>query len=290
MSQFISLRKAELGNGFTVGRALPTRERRTVGAWCFLDHMGPADIRHNGGMHVGAHPHTCLQTFTWLMEGAVLHRDSLGSEQVIRPGQVNLMTAGHGIVHTEDSLPGETLHGAQLWIALPPEHADIAPSFDHYAELPRWSRDGVEFTLLAGAMEGRESPARIHSPLVGLDLHAPAGGTVELELDSGFEYGILPTLGSVRLGAGDVPADTFVYLAPGSESPRLSLSPGGRCLVIGGEPVERRVSMWWNFVAPTREYIDRAYLDWQEGSDRFPPVPGADGRRLESPRPAWLRS
>lgn len=288
MMQTILLRRAELGEGFNVGRALPTRERRTVGAWCFLDHMGPADIAHHRGMHVGAHPHTCLQTFTWLMEGEVLHRDSLGSEQVIRPGQVNLMTAGDGIVHTEDSLAGQMLHGVQLWIALPPEHAGVSPAFEHYPELPRWSRNGVEFTLLAGAAEGRESPARIYSPLVGIDAHAPGGGTVALELRPDFEYGILPTGGALGLDGTPVESGAFVYLEPGRSSLQIALSHNGRCLLIGGEPLAGKVSMWWNFVAPNREYIDQAYRDWQSGAARFPEVPGAEGRRLSSPRPPWL--
>ena len=147
----IAPRAADLGDGLVVRRVLPTRQRRMVGAWCFLDHAGPIDFAPGGGMHVAAHPHTCLQTFTWLIEGEVLHRDSLGNEQVIRPGQVNLMTAGHGIVHTEDSAPGaRRLHAAQLWIALPPELADCPPAFEHYPDLPRWQDAGCTLTLLAG--------------------------------------------------------------------------------------------------------------------------------------------
>lgn len=290
--QRIALRRAELGEGFAVARALPTRERRMVGAWCFLDHMGPVDLARSDGMRVEAHPHTCLQTFTWMIEGEILHRDSLGSEQIIRPGQVNLMTAGHGIAHTEYSLGGHSLHGAQLWIALPPEHADMAPAFDHYPELPMWSRHGVTFTLLAGGFEGHEAPTRLYSPLVGLDLHAPRGGTVDLPLRADFEYGILPTQGEVGIYDVDMEADAsitdaFIYMPPGGETLNLSLPPGGRCLLIGGRPFGGTISMWWNFVASSREYIDQAYLDWQRGSNRFPPVPGAT-HRLPSPRPAWM--
>lgn len=126
--KIIPLRQADLGEGFQVARALPTKDQRMVGPWCFLDRIGPVALTGGAGMHVAAHPHTCLQTFTWVMEGSILHRDSLGTEQVIHPGQVNLMTAGHGISHTEDTLPGTgNLHAAQLWIALPPEHADMPP-------------------------------------------------------------------------------------------------------------------------------------------------------------------
>lgn len=239
-------------------------------------------------MHIGAHPHTCLQTFTWMMEGEILHRDSLGSEQVIRPGQVNLMTAGHGIAHTEDSLEGESLHAAQLWIALPPEHAGVAPAFDHYPDLPAWSRNGVQFTLLAGGFEGQIAPTRIYSPLVGLDLHAPASGTVSLPLQRGFEYGILSTGGSISINNVDIDSNTFVYLEPGAETLELALPANGRCLLVGGEPFGGTISMWWNFVAASRDYINQAYVDWQQGSGRFPPVPGAEGRRLDSPPPPWL--
>jgi len=285
--QRISLRTAELGEGFTVGRALPTRERRLVGAWCFLDHLGPVDLARNDGMRVEAHPHTCLQTFTWMIEGEILHCDSLGSEQIVRPGQVNLMTAGHGIAHTEYSRGGGILHATQLWIALPPEHADVPPAFDHYPELPQWSRGGVNFTLLAGSFEGNLAPTRLYSPLVGLDLHAPDGGTVELSLRFDFEYGILPVQSAISINNVDTSKDTFVYLEPGGQSLTLSLPAGGRCVFIGGEPLASKISMWWNFVSSSREYINQAYLDWQQGSPRFPPVPGAT-HRLPSPKPAWM--
>lgn len=285
--QFIDVRKAELGEGFTVGRALPTRERRLIGAWCFLDHLGPVDIRDHDGMHVDAHPHTCLQTFTWMMAGEVLHRDSLGSDQLIRPGQVNLMTAGRGIAHTEDSLEGECLHGAQLWIALPPEQADIEPAFDHYPELPQWSRDGMAFTLLAGEAEGRRAPTRVYTPLVGLDLHAASATRASLPLRPDFEYGLLPMQGSVRINNIDIDESRFAYIEPGGDSLEIVLPEGGRCLLVGGEPFPGTISMWWNFVGHSREHINQAYFDWQGGSGRFPPVPGAR-RRLDSPRPPWL--
>ncbi|MBS0554280.1 MAG: pirin family protein, partial [Proteobacteria bacterium] len=173
--QRIVARTAEIGGGVSVSRLLPTLQRRMVGAWCFLDHAGPAGFEPGAGMRVGPHPHIGLQTFTWMIEGEVLHRDSLGHVQVIRPGQVNLMTAGRGISHTEESLPGERrLHAAQLWIALPAAECDCAPAFDHYPDLPVWDEQGCRFTLLAGRWGGREAPARLYSPLVGIDLHAPA--------------------------------------------------------------------------------------------------------------------
>lgn len=285
--QFIDLRKAELGEGFTVGRALPTRERRLVGAWCFLDHLGPVDLRGHDGMHLDAHPHTCLQTFTWVMEGEILHRDSLGSDQIIRPGQVNLMTAGRGIAHTEDSLQGEQLHAAQLWIALPQEYADVDPAFDHYPDLPQWSQDGIDFTLLAGEFEGRRAPTRIYTPLVGLDLRASSATRASLPLGPDFEYGLLPMQGGMRINNVDIDQNRFAYLEAGGDTLDIELPDGGRCLLVGGEPFPGAISMWWNFVGHSREYISQAYLDWQAGAARFPDVPQAR-QRLDSPRPPWL--
>ncbi|HEY4664086.1 MAG TPA: pirin family protein, partial [Comamonas sp.] len=173
----ISARKGSLGEGMEIARALPTRGRRMIGAWCFLDHLGPIVFPDGQGMHVGAHPHTRLQTFTWMIEGEILHRDSLGSEQIIRPGQVNLMTAGHGISHTEDSVtPGARLHAAQLWIALPDAVAEQAPSFAHYANVPHWQEQGCAWSLMAGSYGSYSAPTALHSPLMGLEVLGEAGG------------------------------------------------------------------------------------------------------------------
>lgn len=287
-SQIIAVRQAELGAGFQVGRALPTRERRMVGAWCFLDHLGPVDLGPGrDGMHVGAHPHTCLQTFTWMIEGEVLHRDSLGSEQVIRPGQVNLMTAGHGIAHTEDSLPtASRLHAAQLWIALPPEHADIPPAFDHYPDLPTWQEAGTTFTLLAGELAGRQAPTRLYSPLLGVDLHSASGGRVSLPLDAGFEHGLLPLEGRLSFEDQEIGPQDFLYLEPGRPSLELELAAGSRLLLLGGQPFGQPVTMWWNFVGHSREAVAAAQADWDAGSERFGTVSKAQ-ERLIAPRIPW---
>ena len=285
-------RAADLGEGMIVRRALPTRQRRMVGAWCFLDHAGPVDFAPGGGMHVGAHPHTCLQTFTWLIDGEVLHRDSLGHEQWIRPGQVNLMTAGHGIVHTEDSAPGaRRLHAAQLWIALPPELADCPPAFEHYPNLPRWNDAGCTLTLLAGRFGGRESPARIHTPLVGMDLLASQDAQLALPLDPTFEYGLLPLEGGMDIGGQHFATDEFAYLPPGRERITLDLTAGSRILLVGGEPFGEPVTMWWNFVGHDKAAIAQAQRDWEGGGEvgsaRFGPVKGGEGRRLIAPPLPW---
>ncbi|PKO32193.1 MAG: pirin family protein [Betaproteobacteria bacterium HGW-Betaproteobacteria-7] len=286
--QRIAGRLSDIGEGMTVLRALPTRQRRMVGAWCFLDHLGPLQFAPGQGLHVGAHPHTALQTFTWLIEGEVLHRDSLGSEQMIRPGQVNLMTAGHGVVHTEDSpADGQRLHAAQLWIALPPAAADCPPAFEHFPDLPRWDEGGCVITLLAGSFAGRTMPAHFHTPLVGLDIRSPAGARCTLPLDPGFEYGILLLEGEMRLDEERFVAEEFAYLGSGTGSIALDLAAGSRLLLLGGEPFGEPVLMWWNFVGHDRPAIIAAQREWEAGSPRFGSVAGDGGRRLVAPPMPW---
>ena len=284
----IASRAAELGEGMAIHRALPSRQRRMVGAWCFLDHVGPVAFAPGQELHVGAHPHTCLQTFTWMIEGALMHRDSLGSEQLIRPGQVNLMTAGRGIVHTEDSVQGQLrMHAAQLWIALPPDAADIAPAFENYPDLPAWTASGCVFTLLAGDFMGRTSPVVLHSPLVGMDVYSPASSGHELPLTPDFEYGILVLEGSVHVEGERFDTDEFAYLGQARNNISLTLAPASRILLVGGQPFERPIDMWWNFVGHSQAYIARAQADWESGDPRFGPVKGDGGRRLTAPKLPW---
>ncbi|MEO0003845.1 MAG: hypothetical protein RLZZ22_1537 [Pseudomonadota bacterium] len=286
----IALRAAELGEGLTIRRALPTRQRRMVGAWCFLDHVGPVRFERAEGLHVGAHPHTALQTFTWMIQGQLLHRDSLGSEQLIRPGQVNLMSAGRGIVHTEDSPAGESvLHAAQLWIALPPGQADSEPWFEHYPELPTWQQDGIGCTLLAGVHAGHRAPTRVHTPLLGMELASTQAASTTLELNPAFEYGLLPLAGALRLGVECFRDDEFAYLGQGLDRLKLELDAGSRVLLLGGEPFAPPVVMWWNFVGFDRDYIVQAQTDWESGSPRFGRVEGDEGRRLNAPKLPWLQ-
>ncbi|WP_368188567.1 pirin family protein [Aeromonas sp. R7-3] len=191
--QRIASRLTDVG-GIPVARAIPVKERRTIGPWCFLDHIGPTRFAPGApGMDVGPHPHIALQTFTWMLEGEILHRDSLGSKQVIRPGQVNLMTAGRGIAHTEESVPNQPdLHAAQLWIALPEADQHTPPRFDHYPTLPRWQQGEITLTLLIGEHGSQRAPTLHFSPILGLDLHAPEGGEITLPLDPAFEHGLFP--------------------------------------------------------------------------------------------------
>lgn len=288
----IAARNADLGDGMLVRRVLPSRQQRMVGAWCFLDHAGPVDFPAGKGMHVGAHPHIGLQTFTWLIEGEVLHRDSLGNEQVIRPGQVNLMTAGRGVVHTEDTLTeGSRLHAAQLWIALPPEAEDCPPDFAHHPDLPQWQTNGATLTLLAGDYAGRSAPARLHSPLLGLDIASAARATFDLDVRPDFEYALLPLTGAVRLGDETFLADEFAYLGRGLETLCLDLAPDSKILLLGGEPFAEPVLMWWNFVGFDKATIAAAQRQWESGPQgnnaRFGTVGDGRAPRLPAPPLPW---
>ncbi|VWX37102.1 putative Quercetin 2,3-dioxygenase [Limnobacter sp. 130] len=282
----VELRSADLGEGMLVKRALPSRHQRMVGAWCFLDHAGPVNFAPGKGMHVGAHPHTALQTFTWLIDGEVLHKDSLGNELIIRPGQVNLMTAGRGIVHTEDSVVnGGRLHAAQLWIALPEALANCDPDFAHYPELPVWHSDGVQFTLLAGSHGDMKAPTAVHSPMLGMDLFSPQGGTVALNLNPDFEYGFLPLTGQVNVQGEIYTPEEFAYLEKGSEGLDMTLGANTRVLLLGGEPFKQPVQMWWNFVGHSKEAIAQAQQAWEQGDARFGDVGSA--ARLQAPILPW---
>ncbi|MCY1512806.1 Pirin [compost metagenome] len=286
--QRITSRSAEVGGGISVSRLLPSRHRRMVGAWCFLDHAGPAVFKTGDGLRVGPHPHIGLQTFTWMIEGEVLHRDSLGNAQVIRPGQVNLMTAGLGIAHTEESLPGEDhLHAVQLWIALPAAERDRAPAFEHHAELPRWQADGFNFTLLAGRLGRHEAPVRTFSPLLGVDLATHDAANTRLDLDPAFEYCVLPLIGEWRINGESFAENELAYLGRGLPSLELEASAGARGILLGGLPFTEEIFLWWNFVGHSKAEIADAQRDWEEGSARFGEVSGFDGPRLIAPALPW---
>ncbi len=280
--ELLSTRLADVG-GIPVHRAVPQRALRKVGAWCFLDHLGPSVQHGDRSMQVGPHPHIGLQTFTWMIEGEVLHRDSLGSEQVIRPGQINLMTAGRGIAHSEESLGSPRMHAAQLWIALPGDQRTMAPRFQHYPDVPRCTQDGLEICVLAGEALGQVSAVQVHSPLVALDLNlradAPGPVTTELALRADFEYAVLGLTGEVVVDGQAVAPDELLFLPAGRATLELRCTPGTRLLLVGGAPMNEEVLVWWNFVGRTQEEIAQALADWQagpEGSERF-------GARVASP-------
>jgi len=282
--------RATVGEGFEIRRALPNRRRRMVGAWCFLDHAGPADYAAGRGLNVGPHPHIGLQTFSWMIEGSILHTDSLGYRQWIQPGQVNLMTAGQGISHAEESDPEKPgrFQLAQLWIALPDAERHREPSFHHYPELPVLDRGGFRISVLAGRFAGEQAPAAVYSPLVGVDLAAAGPGRTELALDPAFEHGAMTLEGEVTVGGEPLAAGTLLYFGPGRERLEVETGSAARLLLVGGAPFGEEVLLWWNFVARTYGEMEQATRDWLEG-DRFGEVRGARGARLVAPDLKGLR-
>lgn len=287
-------RLAEVG-GLEVRRALPQRHRRTVGAWCFVDHFGPTEPDEGYRMKVGPHPHIGLSTVTWLIDGEALHTDSLGSEQPIRPGQLNLMTAGNGIAHAEETPIGRDgrMHGVQFWVAQPESTRHGAPAFEHHGELPRLDLGSLDASLLVGSLLGTTAPTRADTPMIGLDLLVRAGST-ELPLDPAFEHAVVVTEGSVTVAEGTtrggsahrVEPGQLAYLDPGRSSVTLQADGPARAVLVGGEPFEAPVLMWWNFVGRERDEIERATDEWNAGSDRFGSVAsGLD--RIPAPTVPW---
>lgn len=273
-------REVPLGGprAMTVRRTLPHKQIRTVGAWCFVDHYGP----DRQAMVVPPHPHIGLQTVSWLIEGEVLHRDSVGSVETVRPGELNIMTAGSGIAHSEDSIGDGPLHGIQLWVALTEEHRQRPPSFAHHADLPATA--GVK--VLVGEFAGLTSPAEVFSPLVGAEVR----GAVDVAVEPGFEYAVLAVDGPAAVNGYVVPHGGLQYLGWGNDRLRIA---GGLTLVLGGEPLAEDLLMWWNFVARTHDEIvaaRRAYEAAEFGmvadDDRpFLPAPPMPETIRLKPRP-----
>lgn len=284
--QRLPARTAVLGEGMMIRRALPNRHKRMIGAWCFLDHAGPTDVSTGTGtgMRVGPHPHTGLQTFTWMIDGEFLHRDSLGYEQLVRPGQVNLMTAGRGIAHSEESPAHRSarLQAAQLWIALPNAHRFCEPAFDHYPELPVIKQDGFQLTVLVGEMLGVCAPTRVYSPLVGLDLVATTAAKTCLPLRPDFEYGVMVMEGEALVAGESLGTGVLLDVGSGRTELTIESIEPVRLLLIGGEPLKEDVLLWWNFVARSQEEIVEYTRLWNAG-EYFGEVKGYQGNRLVAP-------
>jgi hypothetical protein len=266
-------RATEVG-ALTVRRALPRRSRRTVGAWCFADHMGPAEVTGGQGVDIGPHPHIGLQTVTWLVAGEILHRDSLGSEQLIRPGQLNLMTAGRGVAHAEESTGRYRgpLHGIQLWVAQPERTRHEAPAFEHHPELPHADLgDGSTATVLVGSVGATTSPARHDTNGVGAEL-ALRRGTAVLPVEARFEHALVVLDGAVAVDGVTVTPGHLAYLGERRDEIALTAPVPTRALLLGGVPFESPISMWWNFVARAHDEIEAARAAWESGDLRFGPV------------------
>ncbi len=274
--------------GIPVARLLPQAKKRTIGAWCFLDHAGPARFdAGNPGLQVGNHPHTHLQTFTWMLSGEVRHKDSLGNDCLIRPGQVNLMTAGEGIAHTEQTpAHSHELHAVQLWIALPKEQT-IPASFHHYPDLPSWENDGVRFVLTTGEFAGQRAPTLQYSPIVGVDAQMLVAGSHTLVLNPAFEYGILALRGeALQVNGENLAVNQLMYLPCGETRVTLTSEDSAHLMLIGGEPLDFDPVIWWNFVAPDRQGIKQAVADWNAHSPRFGEIE-TELSRLVAPEVPW---
>lgn len=270
-----------LGPGFSVQRAFPHARRRTVGPWCFFDYFGPARMDSTSA-GVPPHPHIGIQTVTWLIEGESLHRDSLGTEQVIRTGELNVMTAGRGISHSEQPTPDTIMHGVQLWVALPPEAASMEPAFEYHARVPSTAIGHGIATVIAGSFAGQTSPARHHSPIVGVDLLFDSAGATEVPLDVDFEYAVVPLTGSFDWEGEALDKQRWLYLPPGSERVTLRTSAGARLMLVGGAPCDP-IIIWWNFVARTSAELEAARADWV-ARRRFGVVEGWGATRLTAPQ------
>ena len=284
----ITARRVPLGKSTEVARALPDRQVRMIGAWCFLDHYGPEELGEGPGMQVWAHPHTGLQTVTWLLEGTVEHRDSLGSRVLVRPGGLNLMTAGRGIVHSEISQPDRPprLHGVQLWVALPDRVRDMPPAFAAYAELPDlFDRPtaGARGTVLLGELQGVRSPAQVHTRICGADLQLDAGGAVTLGLDPAFEHGAFVVSGAATIEHSAVAVDQLLYLGTGRTEVSLRSDHGARLILLGGEPFAEEIVMWWNFIGRSHDEVVGYRSAWERRDPRFPPVVDRAEKVMEAP-------
>jgi redox-sensitive bicupin YhaK (pirin superfamily) len=279
-------RLAQVGS-LQVRRVLPTRGRRTVGAWCFADHFGPAEVDEHLRPDIGPHPHMGLQTVTWLLDGELMHRDSFGSEQAIRPGQLNLMTAGHGVAHAEEGVTGYRgpIHGVQLWVAQPSATRDTPPAFEHHAELPQVELSTGVGTVLIGQVAGASSPARRDAQHVGVDLNLHPGDS-SIPLDPQYEYALVVTSGAVTIPGQTVSPGQLLYIGSGRDELELHTDEAGRALLLGGLPFAEQLLMWWNFVARTRQEVEVAYEDWASDSGRFGTV-DSSLPRIETVRPMW---
>jgi hypothetical protein len=278
----IHSRETQLGE-LKIRRALPVRERRMIGPWCFLDRYGPLSFTDAKPMDVAPHPHIGLQTVSWLLEGEVVHHDSIGGEGTVRPGGVNVMTAGSGIAHAEET-PRQNvgrLNGLQLWIALPDADRHVAPSFQAIREVPKVELRGGIAQLFMGATESAVSPADAYSDGIGIDAEVYRGETLTLPLRGDREHGVFVLDGEAELEGQPLSLDTLYYLGTDRTELALRSRAGARVLLLGGVPFAERILMWWNFVARTPEEIAIARAEWEEG-ERFGPVP-YDGPRIHAP-------
>ena len=279
-------RAATVGTA-TVTRILPTKGRRTIGPWCFVDLILPPDFEDPHPLEIGPHPHTGLATVTWLMEGSALHSDSLGTEQPIHPGQLNLMTAGRGIAHAE---LGTTtgIHGVQMWLAQPEDTRHGASRFQHVSDLPVAEFATAAATVMVGSLNGVESPAVVDSRMVGADIKARRG-LLEIPSQPDFEYGVIPVDRRLKVGDDIVEPGWLALVPPGGEVVPVEVADdAARFLLLGGEPLGEPIEMWWNFVARSKEEITAAWRAWQDHDENWFGVVPSKLSRIDAPVPPWL--
>lgn len=288
--QILTPRDVPLGGprAMKVRRTLPQRSRSFIGAWCFADHYGPDDVTSSGGMDVAPHPHTGLQTVSWLFAGEIEHRDSGGAHGMVRPGEINLMTGGHGICHSEVSTARTTtLHGVQLWVALPDEARHAPRNFQHYTpglvEL-----DGGSLRVFLGSLAGDTSPVETFTPLLGAELTIEPNAEIRLDVDTTFEHGVLVDTGAVTVQGNPVKQAELGYITPGTRQLRITneTNDTARIILLGGTPFDEEIIMWWNFVGRTHDEIVAYREAWEAGSRQFGDVEGYVGRVPRLPAPA----
>jgi redox-sensitive bicupin YhaK (pirin superfamily) len=263
--EILTPRDVPLGGlrAMNVRRTLPQRQRSLIGAWCFCDHYGPDDLATSEPMVVPPHPHTGLSTVSWLFSGHIEHRDSAGHHAMVLPGELNLMTAGRGISHSEYSTEDTTiLHGAQLWLALPDAAREMEPGFEHYAPTPV-EGEGWQVRVFIGSLLGDTSPVVTHSPLVGAELRLEGGVTLTIDVPSSFEHGVLVDTGAITLEGDPVDRNELGYVGPGHESLTIVAREDTRLLLLGGEPFGEQIVMWWNFIGRDHDEIVGYREQWQ---------------------------
>ncbi len=276
-----------------VRRTLPQRGLPLVGSWCFLDEFGPQEVE----MRVLPHPHVGLQTVTWPLRGEIRHRDSVGSDVVVRPGQLNLMTAGRGVAHSEFSVAAGgaeaavgMVHAVQLWVVLPDGAADGPAGFEQVVDLPVWTGDGLRAVVMVGELGGARSPATVHTPLLGADVAVSAGAGRTMPLREDFEHALVVLEGAVVVDGTRVEPGPIVDLGDGRDRVRLSCDEDARVLLLGGAPFAHDVVMWWNFVGRDHDAVAQARADWESAdrATRFGAVAGHD-ERIPAPELPNLR-
>lgn len=264
-----------------VRRTLPHKDLKMIGAWCFVDHYGPT--KSVDAMSIAQHPHVGLQTVSWLFSGEIEHRDSVGSRQLIHPGQLNLMTSGIGIAHSELSLDvGQELHGVQMWVALPFESRDIPPHFEHHGNLPVFKIGGIDTKLFMGQWNGYKSEAKTYSKLMGAEI---SGGSCKasLPIDPDFEYGVLVDSGRLMINGFETNESNLHYIPTGNSELEIQTEGEFRAILIGGVPFNEEIIMWWNFIGRTHDEIVQMREDWESKSSRFKVFEDQIGSRIPAP-------